>query len=102
MHMAIYDAVGDKIIACKFKDYYKIMYDDRQRGQKDTMPAALFIPHACRRCFLCLSPRVAAWQLRIATLIRSYIIPTHTQDLYNTIQYIRPNERAQRYEVRKA
>jgi len=65
------------------------------------MPAALFIPHACRRCFLCLSPRVAAWQLRIATLIRSYIIPTHTQDLYNTIQYIRPNERAQRYEVAK-
>jgi len=37
--MAIYDAVGDKIIACKFKDYYKIMYDDRQQTHYKKMYA---------------------------------------------------------------
>lgn len=30
-NMAVYDAAGNKIIACKFKDYYKIMYDDRKQ-----------------------------------------------------------------------
>ena len=38
-NMAIYDATGEKIIACKFKDYYKIMYDNRNQTHYKQMYA---------------------------------------------------------------